>query len=477
MPQLVYTAPPTVAEFMKSESFGRLIVGPVGSGKTTGCILELLRRAIAQARGDDGFRHTRFAIVRQTLSQLKMTILKDVQLWMAGIHEWKVSESTIHVRFHDVISEWILIPLEELDDQKRLLSSQLTGAWISEAIEIDVDLAAPLAGRCGRFPSGRYGAPSWRGLIADTNFPTEGSPWHAFIENPPPMFQCFKQPGGRTKEAENLQWLNQTDETLKLPENNPIREARGRAYYAMLAQNVNVDWVNRYVDANYGADPSGTAVYKASYRRRDHIARDVEPVSGRLILVGQDFGRQPWSLICQLDHRGRLLVLEEVDGTDTGLEQHVATSLRPALYNERYMGRPIAVVGDPSGNNMSSLFETNEIKLLQSLGFSAFGAPTNDLDPRLRAVEKFFNMRDGIVIDEDRCQRLIQGLGGQYKFKNTKDGVSKPTPDKNPWSHVQDALQYACLVAGSPGAYGMVYGRIMGRGSKPRSPAPVRGWT
>lgn len=477
MPQLTYTAPPIVAEFMKSGSFGRLIVGPVGSGKTTGCILELLRRSIAQAKGDDGFRHTRFAIVRQTLSQLKMTILKDIQLWMAGIHEWRVSESTIHVKFADVISEWILIPLEELDDQKRLLSSQLTGAWISEAIEVDVDLAAPLAGRCGRFPSGRYGAPSWRGLIADTNFPTEGSPWHAFIENPPPMFQVFKQPGGRTKDAENLQWLNQTDQTLALPENDPIRIARGRAYYTLLAQNVNIDWVNRYVDANYGADPSGTAVYKASYRRRSHVAHDVEPVPSRLLLVGQDFGRQPWSLICQLDHKGRLLVLEEVDGTDTGLEQHVTMSLRPALAQERYLGHPVAVVGDPSGRNMSSVYEVNEFMVLRSLGFSAFPAPTNDLDPRLRAVEKFFNMRDGIVIDEDRCPRLVEGCGGQYKFMRMKTGVSKPTPDKNKWSHVQDDLQYVCLVASSPGAFGMVYGRIMGQRTTPRAPVPVRGWT
>jgi hypothetical protein len=468
---------------MKSESFGRLIAGPVGSGKTTAMIMELLRRACEQAPGDDGLRHTRFAIVRQTLSQLKLTILKDIHLWLAGVHEWRVSESTIFVRFGSVRSEWLLIPLEEMEDQRRLLSSQLTGAWISEAIEIDLDLVSPLAGRCGRFPSGRYGVPTWRGIIADTNFPTIGSAWQVFMENPPPMFQIFKQPGGRTAGAENLEWLNQTADTINLDPTDPIRIQRGRDFYALNAQNTNIDWVHRYVDAQYGADPSGTAVFKASFRRAFHVVRDLEPTANRMILIGQDFGRQPWSLITQLDHKGRLLVLEEVDGTDTGLEQHIKTSLRPAIMQEQYMGHPVAVVGDPAGRNRSSLFEMNEYDLFRTMGFTAFPAPTNDLDPRLRAVESFLLMqREGgpaILIDEDKCPRLIEGLGGQYRFANTRGGVSKPTPDKNKWSHVCDTLQYVCLVASNAGAYGMIYGRVMGP-IGPRNTGPKfssRAWT
>ena len=82
-------------------------------------------------------------------------------------------------------------------------------------------------------------------------------------------------------------------------------------------------------------------------------------------------------------------MLEEVDGTDTGLEQHIKTSLRPAIMQEQYMGHPVAVVGDPAGRNRSSLFEMNEYDLFRTMGFTAFPAPTNDLDPRLRAVESF----------------------------------------------------------------------------------------
>ena len=41
---VIYTAPPTIASFIKSQAFGRVIAGPVGSGKTTGCVMECLRR-------------------------------------------------------------------------------------------------------------------------------------------------------------------------------------------------------------------------------------------------------------------------------------------------------------------------------------------------------------------------------------------------------------------------------------------------
>jgi hypothetical protein len=78
MTEIIYDAPPTCADFMQSEAFIRLIAGPVGSGKTTACLFELFRRSCEQAPAPDGYRYTRFAILRQTLTQLKPTVLKDI---------------------------------------------------------------------------------------------------------------------------------------------------------------------------------------------------------------------------------------------------------------------------------------------------------------------------------------------------------------------------------------------------------------
>lgn len=447
-----YDAPPTVAKFMKSEAFGRLIAGPVGSGKTTGCMFELLRRSCEQEPSGDGLRYTRWAIVRQTLKQLKDTVLKDITSWLEGIAHYKVSDSTIYIEIGDVRSEWILIPLDNPEDQRRLLSMQLTGAWMSEAIEMNADLVAALAGRCGRYPSANMGGATWMGLIADTNMPSEGSDWHKFMAlDTPPDWQIFIQPGGMSKEAENLEWLVQTTKTLKLPVDDPERIAQGRTYYERLARSYGEDWVNRYVNAQYGDDPSGTAVFREAFKTAFHVVDELEPVYGHPLIIGQDFGRDPCSIITQVDHKGRLLVLAEATAADTGLENHIQKTLRPLLALERFMGKPIAMIGDPAGRSKSSIYEETTFDVLKRLGFPAYPAPTNDIDPRLRAVEAFLlAQRDGgpaILFDKRTCPTLIRAMSGGYRYARTRDGKTKPKPDKNEYSHIADALQYACLAA------------------------------
>jgi hypothetical protein len=472
-----YAAPPTCAVFMRSEAFGRLIAGPVGSGKTTACLFELFRRAAEQTPGEDGYRYTRFAIVRQTLKQLKDTVLKDIISWLQGIAAYKVSDNTIYIEMGDIRSEWILIPLEDPEDQRRLLSMQLTGAWMSEAIEMDIDLVAAISGRIPRYPSGVRGQASWFGIIADTNMPTEGSDWHKFMTEVPPDWQIFIQPGGLEENAENLDWLNQTPDTKALPLGGLERRAQGRKYYERLARQPNIDWVLRYVHAKYGNDPSGTAVYRESFRQRTpdgrewHVVDELTPVSSHPLIVGQDFGRDPCSIICQVDHKGRFLVLGECIAEDIGLELHLQKSLRPTLAQERYLGKPVAIIGDPAGRQKSSLYEETSFDLIKRNGLMCFPAPTNDLEPRIRAIDTFLlGSRDAgpaMLIDRSRCPRLVQALSGGYRYAKTKAGQRKPIPDKNEYSHIIDALQYACLAAHG-GMEGMITSRL--RYTRPQAP-------
>lgn len=452
MPSINYSAPPTCAAFMKSESFGRLIAGPVGSGKTTACLFELFRRACEQEPAPDGFRYTRFAIVRQTLKQLKDTVLKDITTWLQGIASFKVSENTIYVEVGDVKSEWLLIPLEDQEDQRRLLSMQLTGAWMSECIEMDVSIISPLAGRCGRYPSAAQGGASWMGIIADTNMPTLNSPWHNLMEvNTPPDWQIFIQPSGMSEYAENLQWLTQTPDTLALPEDDPVRLAQGRKYYERFVRSNSPDWCKRYVYAEYGDDPSGTAVFRESFKLAFHVQDEVMPISSMPLIVGLDFGRDPCAVICQVDHKGRLLVLEEIIAEDIGLELQLARGIKPVLMQERYMGKAVVVIGDPAGKQRSTLYEETSFDLVKRAGLSAYPAPTNDIQKRINAVESWLlGQRDGgpaVLIDKERCPTLIRALNGGYRYGKTRAGVRKPTPDKNEYSHVADAFQYACTAA------------------------------
>lgn len=479
MTAINYTAPPTCARFMRSESFGRMIAGPVGSGKTTACLFELFRRACEQEKAPDGLRYTRFAIVRQTLKQLEDTVLKDIQAWLKGIATYKISGRTIFIEIGDVRSEWLLIPLDDAEDQRRLLSMQLTGAWMSECIEMDVGIVSPLAGRCGRYPAANLGGASWFGIIADTNMPPEGSDWHRFMElETPPDWQIFIQPSGMSSEAENLDWLTQTPATLALPIGHPARLAQGRTYYERFVRSNSPDWCKRYVYAEYGDDPSGTAVFRETFKSHWHCVDSIEPVNAPL-LVGIDFGRDPCAVIAQLDHAGRLLILDEIIAEDMGLEIQVNQFLKPRLVSERYLGRAIAMVGDPAGRAKGSIYEETSFDALKRMGFMAFPAPTNDIDARIRAVESFLLASRGagpaILIDKGRCPTIVRALGGGYRYARTKQGQRKPTPEKNEWSHVMDAVQYVALVAHG-GMHGVITSRL--RGPKPKKPkAGSRGWT
>jgi hypothetical protein len=102
----------------------------------------------------------------------------------------------------------------------------------------------------------------------------------------------------------------------------------------------------------------------------------------------------------------------------------------------------------------------------------AFPAPTNDLDPRIRAVESFLlQSRDAgpaIVFNRKRCPRIIEAMSGGYRFEKTRQGIRKPAPAKNAFSHPVDALQYACLVAHG-GMNGMITNRL-----RAVRPPPVR---
>ena len=487
MIEITFSPPPTGATFMLSESFYRMILGPLGSGKTTTVLFELVRRACEQRPGLDGVRRTRFALLRQTLNQLKQTVLKDIIQWFGPICDWKVSESTVWFKFGDVVSEWILLPLETPEDQKRILSMNLTGAFVSEAIEIDFDLLIAIAGRCGRFPSAADGGASWYGVVLDSNMPTEGTPWHTAVSTPPPEWQVFIQPSGLSPQAENLNFLLQTPATLALPIDHPDRLAKGREYYQRLSTSTNPAWVKRYVMAEFGPDPSGAAVYAGMFFSAFHCRDELLVIPGAPLLIGLDLGRDPWAVLGQIDSMSRLLVHEEIPADDIGLRLQLP-QIRQVVSGRRYVGCPVCIIFDPAGMAKGNFDEYTSFDVISSYGFMCMPAPSNRLAPRLNAVERFLTESRGgtaaMLVNRTLCPKLVGALNGGYRFLYNQIGESQPIPHKNDFSHVADAHQYLCLGA-SGGTANAIARKItrtkerehrMATGARRREPSPA-GWT
>lgn len=454
-----YQSPPSLLGFHLSDAFYRFLMGPMGSGKSTACAIEIGRRSVAQAPGPDGVRRSRWVVVRNTLQQLMDTTFKTWCMWyppgIAG--EWRVSDRTFVLRFDDVIAEVLFRPLDRPEDVQRLLSLEATGAWINEFREIPLEIVNAMAGRVGRFPGAEDGGASWRGIIGDTNPPGIGSAWHEFLtDNLPGNARFFRQPSALEPNAENLEWLNQTPDSMKLT----LAERRevGMGYYRNLMAGASDDFIRVYVKGQFGRNLSGLAVYEKSFSEREgfsHVSKiALEPIPGQTypVIIGLDFGRKPAAIFGQRDGRGKMRILDELTAVNMGIEQFLATMIKPLLYS-RFADNWIIVAPDPSGLDKGEVVEKSAVDILKDSGLPVVPPGSNLLGPRIQAVESWLMRQvDGepaIVIDP-RCRRLIEGFRGEYRFASKPSGSPMAVdekPEKNLWSHPHDALQYLCMVA------------------------------
>jgi len=327
----------------------------------------------------------------------------------------------------------MLLPLDSKEDVRRLLSLQLTGAWINEIREVPFDIMRPLLGRCGRYPSKALGGAARRGIIADTNPWDTDSPYHdRTVLNPHPAWKLFQQPSGLSAEAENVE---------NLPE----------GYYDELMSDKDPDWCSVHVEAQWGVSNAGQAVFRRTFHAPTHV-KDMGVVVNpmRPVMVGMDFGRTPCAVIGQHDNYGRAIIMKEIVTESMGLIQMVEEHLKPVLLAPPFAGRRVFIVGDPAGAAKSQLSEETNFDILKEQGFMAYPASTNAIEPRLLAVDRLLRQtlmcEPALQISRVGCPTLIQAMGNKYRYRRKRDGQIEDLPEKlHPWSDIVDSLQYFCL--------------------------------
>ena len=430
-----YTPPPTVERFMASDAKMRVIMGPVGSGKSVGSSFEIIRRASQQKPGQSGKRRTRFAVVRETARQLQDTTIKTFLDWFppGPCGNFMRTTKTYFFAVGDVECEVMFRALDDADDVANLNSLELTGAWFNECRDIHPDIIDAMSKRIGRFPSAKDGGPTWFGMWGDTNPPTMDSWWYYQMEHLDPKdgvsandngWEVFKQPSGRSPYAENIE---------NLPE----------GYYD--TQGRSDEYIRVYIDGEYGLSSSGQPVYK--YFRTDyhiakgalrHIANGIRP-----LVVGMDLGLTPAAVIGQQDPRGRALVLDEVVSYDMGIQRFIRTLLKPKIY-ERFGGMPILVVVDPAGLQRAQTDERSAVDIIKNEGLKVIPAKTNSISARINAVDEYLMRQvdgDPAFLMDPRCTGLKAAMMGGYRYKPKEELVI----DKNRHSHIAEALQYLML--------------------------------
>lgn len=393
---------------------------------------------------------------------LRQTTIKSFLDWVPdGVFgKWLSSDKVFKMQFDDVDAEFLFLALEDANDIRKLLSLEATTAFFNEFREINQDVVEGLIGtkRIGRYPSRKQGpGATYPVIIADTNMPAQDT-WHQKVmDGEEGGWTLFRQPGGRSPEAENLAFL---------PPN----------YYDV--DGMSEEYIRVFVDCEYGTSKEGLPVFRHTFIPDFHIAKvPLKHITSETypLIIGLDAGLTPAAVIGQQNPKGTTSVLAEcwvAPEESMGMERFLDTRLVPLL-RSRFAGCPVKIIVDPASRQRSQANEETVFEIIEKKRLKVLPAPTNKIDLRIGSAEMMFSKqiegKAGLLIDEG-CTGLTAALRHGYKYGAKKDGEQHEMPLKNhPESDIADAFTYLTTYLGGET-------RNVGRGERREIKPPPRRW-
>ena len=463
-----YVPEPTAKRFHVDNSDVRGIMGPVGTGKTVICCMEAWSRMLEQKVGTDGItRRSRWAFIRNTYPELISTTMKTWQDWIPDqiCHINMSPPITGKMKFGlgdgtRVEAELIFMAIDRPEDVRKLKSLELTGAFLNEASELDEQVVEMALQRTGRYPAKIDGGTSWSGVIMDTNPPSDDHWWHTRAEHKKPInHRFFRQPpavlpvygeGNNTGIPDNYV-ANEGQIDGIPPAENVKWQDLGYNYWLRQAHGADPEWIKVYLMGEYGSIIKGKPVYP-EYNDASHFHQDdIDVFRGLPLIIGWDFGLTPACAFVQVSAKGGVYVIDECVSEDMELRRFVEEIVNPKIRAE-YFGMPIISVGDPAGSARSQTDGQTCMNMLDELGIRTVPCSTNNPIARRDAVKYYLTrMAQGSPAFKigPKCPVLRKGFLGEYKFREMRVGGQggrkryHEVPEKNFYSHISDALQYA----------------------------------
>ena len=447
-----------VERFHASDSPVRGIRGPFGSGKSVCCFWEIFFRAQEMPAQADGVRRSKWAVVRNTYPELLTTSLATYSEWFGGcsvIRKAPPIEAVLKAPLQDgtrVELHVLFLALDRPDDVKKLLSLELTGAFLNETRELPLAILNAARGRVGRYPSlSSLPEPYWSGVIMDTNPPDDDHWWYDLAEvKRPDGFQFFSQAPALVKLSCGDYIVNPDAEYVRV-------QPKGARYWLDLVPGSTEEWIKVYVLGQYGTVMDGKPVYP-EYRDDLHCSKEnLEWYKGQPLILGWDFGLTPACIMMQVSPKGQVRIIDELVSEDMGIRQFAAEVVKPHLANH-YPKASIQSYGDPAGSQRAQTDERTCMDELKAAGLDTSPAPTNEFVARRESVAtpmlRTIDGEPGFLLSP-KCRMLRRGFLGGYKYERVKvsgEERYKDQPAKNRFSHPHDGLQYGCLAVDRPAA-------------------------
>lgn len=479
-----YLPPGPVAEaFHDDDSFIRGILGPVGSGKSSTCVAEILQHAMKQHPQLDPatgrrVRRSRWGVIRNTYPELKSTTIKTWQAWVpdhVAPIKWD-APITSTMKLKDIGDgtgielEVMFLALDKPEETGKLRSAEFTGIWINEASEIPREIFEMATQRVGRYPEKKRGGPVHPCVVMDTNPPDDDHWWYQMAEMPKTeqtqqletelkklgalgekqeLMKFFRQPAGMLEVIDRVDGVERIKYVPNPAAENIENLPGGFAYYLRQMAGKAKNWIDVFIMAKYGTTLAGKPVY-SEWKDTVHVAKQkLEPIKGLPLFLGWDFGLTPACIIGQLSPRGQLLILDEFVSENMSIRQFADEVVKPAL-TTKYPGFQIVGWGDPAGVAKASSDATTCYGELMQAGLDAEPTETNDFVPRRDAVAYFLtrlSAGEPAFLLSPHCTVLRKGFNGRYRYARMKISGEryKERPEKDDFSHPHDALQYLCL--------------------------------
>lgn len=454
MPQINfdYAHVPTIGEFSNSDAFIRALIGCFGSGKSSGCVVEFPYRAQMQVPGPDGIRRTRWAVVRNTRPMLEDTTIRTFFQWLPPEHFGRFYQQDLRYvikSFHQTEIEILFRALDRPEDVKKLLSLDLTGAWLNEVREIPWAIVEAMQGRVGRYPAKESGGCTWSGIWMDTNPPDVDSKFYKFFEeeewrpdfdellragalppsirHPDDYARIFHQPSGLAPNAENLQ---------NLP----------AGYYARLGIGKSLEWRKVYVEGRYGFVTDDKTVFP-EFRDEIHL-KSKEPIPGIPIQRNYDFGLTPACSFSQMLPNGQWLVFDELIATGMGIDRFSDQVLEHCGRAFRGARVEFDDIGDPAGEQRAQTDEKTCFEIMHAKGIMIEGGQQNlalRLESLRKALRTLGDNGEPRFVLHPRCKTIRKAFLGGYHYRRmaTNSERYSTEPEKNhPYSDLMDGLEY-----------------------------------
>ena len=464
-----------------------VIMGPIGSGKTTACAFKRIYvgglAPVAWHPADKvPTRMCRWIVLRDSFRSTEKTVLESWKYWFpktypgsswAGGNDRPVTQ-VLRFMGHDGVRIEAITEFAGLGEQSietMMKGREYSGGWLNE-FDTHAEFALEdMEQRVGRYPPkdmllsvdeledlsrdlGRRVISGQRlGLvIGDMNAPTLDN--HAYKSmvvniNDTPDRKFYRQPGGRSAEAENR---------FKLEPD----------YYERIVRNQDESFIRRMIDNEFGYSRSGKPVYE-SWDRRKHVAGSEIGFDPDLeLLIGIDTSQNtlnPAAVFGQIKAPGRIAFIDELTVEHGCGAARFAELLKQRL-DERYAGaRRIRMFVDPAAQygadtEHGQLSAMDMISTVTGLPVLIPAGGSNELVMRLDAIKA--ELRGHLEADTHllacpkRCPMLLEGFDGKFKYKRkaaAAGGGFQEDPEKtHPWSDVHDAAQY--LVLGVRGRIG-----------------------